>query len=133
MFFLYVFWPNGCFSFGVRVCFCFSIFRGGFPWCFFCFVLAALSCVLASPLGLGKLQLLVDRPQWHLTPHSLWIGPSWVTRLLLGVDPGTAWSTTGVGGGVGANMTRLRLGSKYCYYNRECRGLLGVFCFRLTH
>ena len=39
----------------------------------------------------------VFRPQWRLTPFLPLIGSSWVTRLLLGVDPGTVRSAAGRG------------------------------------
>ena len=75
----------------------------------FSFLVCAYFCVLASPFALGQLQQPVDRPQWRPTPHLLWIRPSRVTRLLLGVEHGMAWFTTG--GGVVAIVTLPRLGS----------------------
>ena len=48
------------------------------------------SCIRATAMP-------VFRPQWRLTPFPPLIGSSWVTRLLLGVDPGTVRSAAGRG------------------------------------
>ena len=67
----------------------------GWFWLPACCPLALLHLVLY----LGKLQRRDFRPQWRLAPFPLQIGSSRVTRLLLGVDPGTVRSAAGRGRG----------------------------------
>ena len=57
------------------------------------------SCTLASCLVFRETATPGFRPQWRLAPFLLQIGSSRVTRLLLGVDPGTVRSAAGRGRG----------------------------------
>ena len=57
------------------------------------------SCTLASCLVFRETATPGFRPQWRLAPFPLQIGSSQVTRLLLGVDPGTSRSAAGRGRG----------------------------------
>ena len=71
---------------------------GVLVWCFgrswLLFFVLLRSCISSC---IRTTAMPVFRPQWRLTPFLPLIGSSWVTRLLLGVDPGTVRSAAGRG------------------------------------
>ena len=71
---------------------------GVLVWCFarsWLLVFVLLRSCISSCIRTTAMP--VFRPQWRLTPFLPLIGSSWVTRLLLGVDPGTVRSAAGRG------------------------------------